>query len=162
MYPDAGYGDWHPDQERRNHLDNALSTINNAFDIADINGDGRLDRLIPSGIIWMQGESDAEHSRDASEAYYGNLKNLIKLLRASLRNEKLPVIIGKINDSHMTSNGGPTQPFIKIVHSAQKKFTEEDNCASYVTEIESYNFSEDAWHYDTDGFIKMGIAFQKL
>ena len=161
LYPGAGYGDWYPDQERRNHLDNALSTINNAFGVADINGDGRLDRLISSGIIWMQGESDAEHSREASEAYYGNLKKLINLLRASLRNEKLPVIIGKINDSHMTSNGGPTQPFIKIVHSAQEKFTEEDDCASYVTEIESYNFSDDAWHYDSDGFIKMGIAFAK-
>ena len=161
LYPGAGYGDWHPDQERLNHLDNALSTINNAFDVADINGDGRLDRLIPSGVIWMQGESDAEHSKEASEAYYGNLKNLINLLRASLRNEKLPVIIGKINDSYMTPNGKPTQPFIESVHIAQKKFTEEDDCASYVTEIESYNFSDDAWHYDTDGFIKMGIAFAK-
>jgi len=161
LYPGAGYGDWYPDQKRRNHFDNALATIYNAFQVADINGDGRLDRLVPTGIIWMQGESDAEHSREASEAYYGNLKNLINLLRASLRNEKLPVIIGKINDSHLTSNGGPTQPFIKIVHSAQKKFTEEDDCASYVTEIESYNFSDDAWHYDTDGFIKMGIAFAK-
>ena len=59
LYPGARYGDWHPDQERINHLDNALSTINNAFDVADIDGNGRLDRLIPSGIIWMQGESDA-------------------------------------------------------------------------------------------------------
>ena len=78
-----------------------------------------------------------------------------------MRNEKLPVIIGKINDSHITLNGGPTQPFIKIVHSAQKKFTEEYNCASYATETESYQFSNNAWHYDTDGFIKMGIAFAK-
>ena len=161
LYPGAGYGDWYPDQKRKNHLDNALATINNAFDVADINRDGRLDRLIPSGIIWMQGESDAEHSKEASEAYYGNLKKLINLLRASLRNEKLPVVIGKINDSHMTPNGGPTQPFIKNVHLAQKKFTEQDSCASYVTEIESYQFSNDAWHYDTDGFIKMGIAFAK-
>ena len=61
----------------------------------------------------------------------------------------------------MTSNGGPTQPFIKIVHSVQKKFTEEYDCASCVTEIESYQFSNDAWHYGTDGFIKMGIAFAK-
>ena len=51
LYPGAGYGDWYPDQKRRNHLDNAPATINNAFDVADINGDGRLDRLIPSGII---------------------------------------------------------------------------------------------------------------
>ena len=55
----------------------------------------------------------------------------------------------------------PTQPFIKIVHAAQKKVTGDDNCSSYVTEIESYNFSDDAWHYDTNGFIKMGIAFAK-
>ena len=161
LYPGAGYGDWCPDQKRRNHFDNALATIENALQVADINRDGRLDKLIPSGIIWMQGESDAEHSKEASEAYYGNLKKLINLFRVSLRNEKLPVVIGKINDSHMTSNGGPTQPFIKIIHSAQKKITEEDDCASYVTEIESYNFSNDAWHYDTDGFIRMGIAFAK-
>ena len=83
-------------------------------------------------------------------------KNLINLLRASLTDEKLLVIIGKINDSHMTSNGGPTQPFIKIVHSAQKKFTEEDDCASYVTEIESYNFS------DFSSSIKILSAFCKI
>ena len=61
----------------------------------------------------------------------------------------------------MTSNGGPTQSFIKTINSAQKKFTNEDDCASYVTEIGSYKFSDDAWHYDTDEFIKMGIAFAK-
>ena len=61
LFPGAGYGDWNPDQMRRNHYDNALSTINNAFEIKDINGDGRLDKLIPHGIIWMQGESDAEY-----------------------------------------------------------------------------------------------------
>ena len=27
LYPGAGYGDWYPDQKRRNHLDNALATI---------------------------------------------------------------------------------------------------------------------------------------
>ena len=61
----------------------------------------------------------------------------------------------------MTSNGGPTQPFIKTIHFAQKKFTGKDNFASYVTEIGSYKFSDDAWHYETDGFIKMGIVFAK-
>ena len=161
LYPGAGYGDWYPDQKRRNHFDNALATIDNAFQVADINRDGRLDKLIPYGIIWMQGESDAEHSMESSYAYFDNLSNLMRLLRAALRNEKLPVIIGKINDSYMTPGGMPTQPFIKNVHLAQKEFTDQDDCASYLTETESYNFSEDAWHYDTDGFIKMGTAFAK-
>ena len=61
----------------------------------------------------------------------------------------------------MTSNLASTQPFIKIVHSAQKKFTEKEDCTSYVIEIESYNISDDAWHNDTDGFIRMGITFTK-
>ena len=50
---------------------------------------------------------------------------------------------------------------LALASAAKKKFTEEDDCASYVTEIESYNFSDDAWHYNTDGFIKMDIAFAK-
>ena len=75
-----------------------------------------------------------------------------------MRNEMLPVVIGKINDSYMTPNSEPTQPFIETVHSAQKKYTGEDDCATYVIDIESYNFS-DPWHYDTEGFISMGIAF---
>ena len=120
LSPNAEYGDWKPDQLWRNHFDNALSTINNAFEIADINGDGRLDRLIPSGIIWMQGESDAEHSIESSNAYFNNLKSLMSLLRVSMRNEMLPDVIGKINDSYMTPNSEPIQPFIETVHSAKK------------------------------------------
>ena len=159
LYPGAGYGNWNPDSDKRNHYDNALSTIRNAYDIADFNGDGRLDMLVPAGIIWMQGESDAEYSQESADAYLENLTNLMSLIRAALRKENLPVVIGKINDSHMTPNGQPTQPYIETVHLAQKEFTDNDGCASYVTEIDSYKFSDDAWHYDTDGFIRMGIAF---
>ena len=159
LYPGAGYGNWNPDADKMNHYDNALSTIRNAYDIADINGDGRLDKLVPAGIIWMQGESDAEYSQESADAYLENLTNLMSLIRAALRKENLPVVIGKINDSHMTPNNQPTQPYIETVHLAQKEFTDSDGCASYVTEIDSYKFSDDAWHYDTDGFIRMGIAF---
>lgn len=159
LYPGAGYGNWNPDVSTRNHYDNALATIRNAYDILDINGDGRKDRLIPSGIIWMQGESDAEHSKQSADAYLENLTKLMSLIRAEFRKENLPIVIGKINDSYMTPNKEATQPFIDIVHSAQKEFTDSDECASYVTEIDSYKFSSDAWHYDTDGFIRMGVAF---
>ena len=72
MFPGAGYGDWYPNQKRRNHFEYALATIENAPQVADINRDGRLDKLIPFGIIWMQGEYDAEHSKEASEPYYDN------------------------------------------------------------------------------------------
>ena len=120
---------------------------------------GKLDKLIPSGIIWMQGESDAQYSQKSADAYLGNLTRLMDLMRAALRKDELPVVIGKINDSHMSPNGAPTPPYIEAVHFAQATFTGNDPCAVYVEEIESYKFSSDAWHYDSEGFIKMGEAF---
>ena len=161
LYQGAGYGNWDPDFDGNNHYDNALATIKNAYNIIDINGDGIKDELKPSGIIWMQGEADAQHSQKSADAYFFNLKRLMNLFRAALRQDDLPVIIGKINDSFMTENKGPTQPYISTVHAAQKAFVEQDPCSFYVTEIESYSFSSDAWHYDSDGYIKMGIAFAR-
>ena len=161
LYPGAGYGNWSPDEKNRNHYDNALATIKNAFQVIDINEDGSLDKLIPSGIVWMQGEADASHSQQAADAYLNNLTKLMSQFRTVFKNQNLPVIIGKINDSYMTPNGDPTQPFIDLVQLAQIEFTDNDKCASYVTEIDSYEFSSDAWHYDTEGFIKMGTAFAK-
>lgn len=161
LFQGAGYGNWDPDFDGNNHYDNALNTIKNAYDVDDINGDGIKDKLIPSGIIWMQGEADAQHSQESADAYLFNLKRLMNLFRAALRQDDLPVIIGKINDSFMTKDKGPTQPYIATVHAAQNTFVEEDPCAFYVTETDSYTFSSDAWHYDSDGYIQMGVAFAK-
>ena len=109
----------------------------------------------------MQGEADAQHSQESADAYLFNLKRLMNLFRASLRQDDLPVIIGKINDSFLTKNKEPTQPYIATVHAAQNTFVEKDPCAFYVTETDSYTFSSDAWHYDSDGYIQMGVAFAK-
>ena len=101
----------------------------------------------------MQGESDAEHSIESSDAYLENLSNLTRYLCADLKNEKLPVVIGEFNDSHVTPDGKPTQPFIKSVHLAQKEFTDQDDCQLYITKFESYKLSSDAWNYDTNSFV---------
>ena len=161
LFAGAGYGNWEPDFDHNNHYDNALTTIRNAYAVTDINNDGRSDMLVPAGIIWMQGEADAEFSQASADAYRDNLKRLMDLLRGSLRKDDLPVVIGKINDSHMTPDGGPTQPYIATVHAAQKYFTDNDPCATLVTETETYKFSSDVWHYDSEGYTRMGKAFAK-
>ena len=161
LFQGAGYGNWDPGQDGINHYDNALATIKNAYEINDINDDGIMDILIPSGIIWMQGESDAEHSQESADEYLKNLIHLMNLIRAAMRTDDLPVVIGKINDSHMYEDGAPTQPYISTVHLAQEAYTKADSCAVYVKDTETYKFSEDAWHYDSDGFIQMGQAFAK-
>ena len=157
----SSLGSWDPDASRNNHYDNALATITNALKVDDINGDGRADKLVPAGIIWMQGEADAYHSNESAQQYQANLERLIMLLRRKLQQDNLPVVIGKINDSHMMPDGSATQPYIGLVHAAQENVTNNDECAIYVHETDSYSFSKDAWHYTSDGYVKMGTAFAK-
>ncbi len=157
----VGYGNWHPDfadGQGINQYDHALKTLRGASAVADIDGDGVADRLIPSGIVWMQGEADAFHSQAAADAYLGNLTRLMGLLRAAMRVDDLPVVIGKITDSGMAEDGS-VMDYIGTVQDAQQAFVEADECAAYVTVTEDVGYLDDAWHYDSDGFIRMGAAF---
>jgi hypothetical protein len=67
--------------------------------MAFIANDGEADTLIPAGIVWMQGESDAALNAEIAERYEANLKRLMDLIRAALRSDDLPVVIGRISDS---------------------------------------------------------------
>lgn len=60
------WGCWDPDfqategeHRENNQYDHFLITMRQALADRDIDGDGADDRLIPKGIAWMQGESDA-------------------------------------------------------------------------------------------------------
>lgn len=158
---DAGYSDWFPEAggaDDFNQYDYALATIRNALMSRDINGDGQADRIEPAGIIWMQGESDAFTSEQTASDYFGNLNRMMNLFRAALHRDDLPVVIGRISDSGM-NEAGQLMPHIDTVLEAQENWVEQDACAAYVTEIESYTHSDDAWHYDTQGYLDMGEAF---
>lgn len=155
----AAYGNWDPDFDGNNQYDFALATLRNALSTRDIDGDGAPDRLVPAGIIWMQGEADAFDNPLAAADYEANLKRIIDLLRAALRFDDLPVVIGKITDSGMADDG-TVMDFAKVVQAAQQRFVESDSCAALVTETATFAYpATDAWHYDSDGYVKMGIAF---
>lgn len=161
LAPGAGYGSWDPDHdggEGLNQYDHALATIRNALSHADIDGDGTSDRLVPAGIIWMQGEADAEHSQESADAYETNLARMMNLLRAEFGVAELPVVIGKITDSGMAEDGS-VMDYIETVQLAQAAFTEKDRCATLVTITDSLGYLSDAWHYDTEGFLRLGSAF---
>jgi hypothetical protein len=156
----VGYSNWAPDFSEGdgiNQYDNALATIRAAMYDRDIDDDGIADTLIPSGIIWMQGEADAHHSEASANAYQANLKRLMDLLRAALHTDDLPVVIGKINRSGQEEG---QMPYIDTVLKAQQDYVASDSCAAYVPDTENYGFS-DPWHYDSEGFIKMGQAFAR-
>ncbi|WP_179983398.1 sialate O-acetylesterase [Alteromonas macleodii] len=156
----TGYSNWYPnfnEGKGLNQYDFALETINNAYSFIDIDGDGEPDTLKPMGVIWMQGEADAHASEASANAYLDNLTSLMQLFRAALRTDDLPVVIGKITDSEMGEED--IMPYIERVHLAQQLFVESDNCATYMSNSDTYSYGDDPWHYTSESFIQMGKDF---
>ncbi len=161
------FGCWDPDYtggkglgKGVNQYDHFLATLRNAMKIRDIDGDGEADTLIPAGIVWMQGESDASVSEAIAKRYEANLKRLMDLIRASLRVDDLPVVIGRISDSKNRGKGGLTWPFGEIVRQQQAAFVKNDARAALVTSTDKYGYC-DPWHYDSAGFLDLGKEFAK-
>jgi len=159
------FGCWDPDftegagaGQSVNQYDHFLATIRNATQVDDIDGDGQRDRLIPAGIVWMQGESDAAYTREIAERYEANLKRLMDLIRAALRADDLPVVIGRISDSGQDEKDGRQWDHGDIVRSAQASFCQKDESAALVTSTDEYSYS-DPWHYDSAGYIDLGQEF---
>jgi hypothetical protein len=159
----SGFGTWAPDYNDGNAInqyDNFLKTLDNAFAIRDIDGDGIEDKLIPTGIVWMQGEADAGKEK-ASQIYETNLKRMMDLFRAALRRDDLPIVIGKIADSGEDEKDGKMMDFIENVHQAQENFVKKDGHAALVTSTQNYDFIEDKWHYTSKDYIHLGEEFAK-
>lgn len=151
------FGCWDPNWEGGegegkgiNQFDHFLETLSNARADTDIDNDGETDRLIPAGILWMQGESDAMDPKVARE-YEENLRELIGEIRKAFGKEDTPVVIGRITDWEVWVHGD-------VVREAQARFVEKDPNASLVTSTDSYGNS-DKWHYDTAGYLDLGRKF---
>ncbi len=161
----APYGTWDPHDARGegprrgiNQYDHALATIARATTNADVNHDGTPDILVPAGIVWMQGETDGQ-SEVTSADYRANLAELMELLRAALRADDLPVVIGRISDSSVRKGTQPrVWPFGDAVRAAQHAFTDEDPRAEIVTSTDAYGYS-DPYHYDSAGYLDLGRRF---
>ncbi len=160
LYIDAsGYGTWSPEVPGDNQYDFALRTIRESRESADIDGDGIPDRLTPAGIIWMQGEADAFDSAEAAQAYESNLRRMMDLFRAALGVDDLPVVIGQITDSGR-SEDGKVMDWSDDVREAQRRYTEGDDCAALVNATNDFDYpDDDEWHYDSESYARMGVAF---
>lgn len=160
IHPDVAsdWGCWDPDYDRGNGI-NQWTHFRNHLHRAIELAEKKFGRLSPAGIVWLQGESDASHTRSIAEAYQKNLATVISRMRQELGDMNLPVVVGQISDS-MLGRGKrkETYPFGDIVTSAQQKFVEEDSYAELVTTPENHGFI-DAWHYDSQTYIDLGIRF---
>ena len=154
------FGAWEPDYGGRdgiNQYDHFLATLRNASAVGDIDGDGVADVLVPAGIVWMQGESDAAHTLETAFRYQANLTRLMNLIRAALRVDDLPVVIGRISESGQAEDG-LVWDHGDVVRKAQAAFVEQDAAAALVTETDEYGYS-DPWHYDSAGYLDLGRWF---
>lgn len=155
------FGSWEPDFRGKtgiNQYDHFLTTLRGALSVRDIDGDGREDRLIPTAILWMQGESDAALGEEIAYRYYDHLKRLMDLIRAALWTDDLPVLIGKISDSWNDDVDGKVWDQAEIVQYAQEKYARTDGAATIVRSTRYYKYS-DPWHYDSAGYIDLGRQF---
>ncbi|WP_367757071.1 sialate O-acetylesterase [Flavobacterium sp. WC2430] len=158
----AYFGSWEPNFRSGkgiNQYDYFLKTVNDAMAMKDINGDGVEDILIPSGIIWMQGESDADKSELIANQYYSNLKRLMELMQAAFRNNDLPIVIGKISDSGDDVDG-KIWAYGELVQYGQEKFAAMEPHVSIVRTTSTYKYT-DKYHYKSDGYIDLGKEFAK-
>jgi hypothetical protein len=154
------FGCWDPDYSDGNGVnqyDHFLATVRRALAVADIDRDGQDDVLIPAGIVWMQGESDAAYTEAVARRYEAHLKRLMDLIRAAFRVDDLPVVVGRISDSGREDDGKVCN-YGEIVRAAQTRFVRRDGAAALVTTTDSYGYS-DKWHYDTPGYIDLGRQF---
>lgn len=157
----SGYGSWDPDYATgngRNQYDNAVTTIRAALDVRDIDGDGRTDRLVPAGILWMQGEADAFDNEAAARNYAANLSRLMGLLRQEMGDPDLPVVLGRIKDSGDTDETR-VMAYSPVVQSQQMQFAKSDSCARLVDDTRDFGFLPDGWHYLSADYLKLGAAF---
>lgn len=157
----ADFGCWDADFHGKNGInqyDNFLKTVKNALSETDIDGNGKRDEIIPSGILWMQGEGDASYDEAIANRYYSHLKTLMSQMRAALLTDDLPIVIGKISDSGKNEKGRVWNTG-ELVQYAQEKFVENDKNAAIVRSTKKYNYGNDPWHYDSSGYIDLGKNF---
>jgi hypothetical protein len=153
------YGTWEENFLKGNGInqyDHFLAAVKYAMETKDIDGDGRPDKLEPAGIVWMQGESDGTVESSALR-YEENLKRFMSLARKAFNDETLPVVIGRISDSHKSATGKVWE-YGDIIRKAQADFVEKDGRAALVTSTDNYNYS-DPWHYNSEGFMDLGNKF---
>ena len=154
------FGCWDPDyggREGVNQYDHFLATVRNAVAVSDVDGDGMPDELVPAGIVWMQGESDAAYTAEIAFRYRENLERLMNLIRAAFHMDDLPIVIGRISDSGQDDDG-KVWGYGDVVRGAQAAFVEQDAAAALVTSTDEYAYS-DPWHYDSRGYVDLGRRF---
>ena len=113
--------------------------------------DANIDYEI-SGMLWMQGESDASNATRAA-AYEANLTNLIATVREDFDSPEMPFVLGRIRPHYDTRPSGGNA----IVRAAQEAVADNDDDV-YWFDTDSLQLAY-AGHYGMQGQVDLGELF---
>jgi hypothetical protein len=121
-----------------------IKTVNIQFD-------SNIDKL--SGILWMQGETDAKYLT-AAKQYAGNLNRFVNALRSKLHSPNSVFIMGSVNPPLSLF---PSTP---IVQRAQRASASRIRNLRLV-KTNDLSKRNDHLHYDTAGQLELGKRFAR-
>jgi len=141
----ALYNDWSPVTKGGQYV-KFMGTAKAALANLDAAG---IDYEI-SGMLWLQGESDAHEKK--AETYKQNLSDFIAHMRTEFKTSKMPFIIARVRNYYGGKSGQA-----KIVRDAQVNVAEStDNVAWFDTDDCSML---NAGHYNASGLVEIGNRF---
>ena len=144
----VGYGattlavDWNPDNPGARYTD-FLNAVNAAMAELSVGYDAQL-----TGMLWMQGESDALDLGYA-QAYEANLESFVTSVREDLGVAGLPFVIGQISEA-------PAWTYGSIVRQAQ---ADAAQALPFTLMISTADLSLLNNHYDAAGQMALGSRF---
>jgi hypothetical protein len=136
---------WNPNGTGANY--NLFKSRANAA-IQNLTNDGESPAVV--GMIWMQGEGDAQSTASAN-AYAANLRNLITHVRSDFHAPDMRFVIGRITTFYGEKSGGNA-----TVRAAEEAVGSEPNNAWVNTDDLERAYDG---HYGTQGQIDLGIRF---
>ena len=142
----ALYNDWSPKggPQYKRFMDTARAAL------ADLEASGIEFEI--AGMLWMQGESDAQEGKGAE--YEANLRAFIAHMREQFDAPQMSFAIGRVKDFYGRKNGGA-----KLVRDAQRRVAETTPNVEWF-DTDGYSLFN-AGHYDGPGLIEMGKDFAK-
>ena len=131
-----------------------LKNMGNA--LQDLKNNGTKHEIC--GMLWMQGESDAE-TLEWANAYEDNLKILFKDVRVQTGKSELPIVMGRISIGLLRKTPWNFD-FTKVVQKAQDKVASEDGNV-YIIKTDKLPTRKDNTHFNSEANIWLGNEMGK-
>lgn len=114
-----------------------------------------------AGMLWFQGESDADGRTDfrfLADSYAENLPHFVRNLRADLKVPEMPFVLGKIKCGYTVAEWNKDVNPLEIIRGAQQKLADTEPFV-YAFDSLDLGFQADNCHFDSPSMKIVGERF---